>query len=199
MSQRRHEIQYRIASEPWEFVQIHRLNYRTFVEEIPQHPPNPTRLRIDPYHDENTYVIALNQDELVGMVALRAKRPFSLDRKLATLDSYLPPHRSLCEVRLLSVAPEGRKTSIFRALIDRLIALAIREGHDLAVVSGTLTQERLYRHLGFVPFGPIVASGDALYQPMYLQLEALLRHSRLFPALRDLSESSCDTVRPSSP
>ena len=32
---------YRIAREPWEFEQIHRLNYRTFVEEIPQHPPNP--------------------------------------------------------------------------------------------------------------------------------------------------------------
>jgi len=26
---------YKIASEEWEFEQIHRLNYRTFVEEIP--------------------------------------------------------------------------------------------------------------------------------------------------------------------
>ena len=31
---------YRIAREPWEFEQIHPLDYRTFVEEIPQDPPN---------------------------------------------------------------------------------------------------------------------------------------------------------------
>jgi hypothetical protein len=28
-------IEFRIATEDWEFEQIHRLNYRTFVEEIP--------------------------------------------------------------------------------------------------------------------------------------------------------------------
>jgi hypothetical protein len=27
---------FRIASESWEFEQIHRLNYATFVQEIPQ-------------------------------------------------------------------------------------------------------------------------------------------------------------------
>ena len=32
----------RIAAEPWEFDAIHRLNYQTFVEEIPQHPTHPS-------------------------------------------------------------------------------------------------------------------------------------------------------------
>jgi hypothetical protein len=35
-----HNLTYKIASEPWEFEQIHRLNYRTFVEEIPLHVSN---------------------------------------------------------------------------------------------------------------------------------------------------------------
>jgi hypothetical protein len=33
----------------------------------------------------------LEEDELVGMVCYNAQRPFSLDKKMADLDSYLPP------------------------------------------------------------------------------------------------------------
>ena len=33
-------IRFKIASEESEFEQIFRLNYKTFVEELPQHPPN---------------------------------------------------------------------------------------------------------------------------------------------------------------
>ena len=87
-------LTFRIASEEWEFEQIHRLNYATFVEEIPQHPPNPQRRLVDRFHADNTYVIAVHGDRLVGMAAVRDKRPFSLDAKLANLDAYLPPHRS---------------------------------------------------------------------------------------------------------
>ena len=32
---------FKFATEEWEFEQIHRLNYRTFVEEIPQHQASP--------------------------------------------------------------------------------------------------------------------------------------------------------------
>src|SRR3982750_655035 len=104
---------YKIASEAREFEQIHELNYRTFVEEIPQHSPNARQRLVDRLHDENTYVICLDGARLAGMVALRAKRPFSLDEKLSNLDSYLAPERVPCEVRLLAVAPEFRKSAVF--------------------------------------------------------------------------------------
>ena len=32
---------FKIATEDWEFDLIHQLNYKTFVEEIPQHQPSP--------------------------------------------------------------------------------------------------------------------------------------------------------------
>jgi N-acyl-L-homoserine lactone synthetase len=84
-----------------EFDQIHRLNYRTFVEEIPpQHPSNPEKLLIDKFHDENTYFICLDGTRLVGMVAVRGKRPFSLDEKVADLDAHLPTAASVCEIHL---------------------------------------------------------------------------------------------------
>ncbi|MCB0017519.1 MAG: GNAT family N-acetyltransferase, partial [Anaerolineales bacterium] len=103
------EYRFKLASEDDEFAQIHALNYRAFVEEIPQHPPNPERRLIDKFHDENSYIICLLGDQLIGMLALRSQRPFSLDGKLADLDSYLPPYRSLCEVRLLAVEPAHRR------------------------------------------------------------------------------------------
>ena len=50
-------VQCKVATEAWEFEQIHRLNYQTFVEEIPQHPPNPEKKLVDKFHQENTYLI----------------------------------------------------------------------------------------------------------------------------------------------
>jgi hypothetical protein len=81
---------YKIATEPHEFELIHRLNYRTFVEEIPQHSANREKRLIDRFHEENTYIVCMNGAELLGMVALRGQRPFSLDFKFDNLDSYVP-------------------------------------------------------------------------------------------------------------
>jgi aspartate aminotransferase-like enzyme/GNAT superfamily N-acetyltransferase len=167
-------LTFKIASEPSEFEQIHSLNYRTFVEEIPQHELNPDRLLVDRFHNENTYYICLDGERLVGMLAVRTKRPFSLDTKLENLDSMLPPGASVCELRLLAVEPEYRKTSLFAQLFRFVASRCIGEGCTLAVASGTLRQTRLYRRMGFVPFGPLVGSEEAPYHPMYLSLVSAL-------------------------
>lgn len=59
---------FKIADAEEEFAQIHRLNYRTFVEEIPQHIPNATGILVDRFHAENTYLIGLRASSLVGML-----------------------------------------------------------------------------------------------------------------------------------
>lgn len=166
---------YKIASLESEFGQIHRLNYETFVEEIPQHGVNPERRLVDKFHDENTYIICLDGDELAGMLAVRDKRPFSLDRKLPGLDSYLPPSRSLCELRLLSVRKERRYRKVLLGLFTSLASYCEEKKYDLAVISANVAQGKLYRNLGFVPFGPEVGSGGAMYQPMYLTPESYYR------------------------
>lgn len=163
---------FKLADQPWEFEAIHALNYRTFVEEIPQHHSNTEKRLVDRFHAENTYAICLDGNTLVGMVAGRGQRPFSLDQKLDHLDSYLPPHRAAVEVRLLSVAPEYRKTAVFVRMITKLAEHFRPQGYDLALISGTVRQTKLYRHLGFQPFGPLVGTSDAAYQPMYLTLDA---------------------------
>ena len=178
------ELIFKIASEDWEFEEIHRLNYRTFVDEIPQHSPNPEGRLVDRFHAENTYIICLQGRRLAGMLALRAKRPFSLDSKLPNLDVYLPKGRTPVEVRLLAVEPEFRKTAVFTQLFEHVVRHCLSEGYDIAIISGTTRQAKLYRHLGFIPFGPLVGTDQASYQPMYLTIEAFGQTLERSPVLR---------------
>lgn len=162
-------IVYKIADKPEEFRQIHALNYSTFVEEIPQHAFNADRMLIDKFNDENTYIIALNDSgEIAGMICVRDNRPFSLDAKIPNLDSYLPPHNKICEIRLLSVKKEYRNTKVFAELIKRMFQYTIDNHIDFAVISGTERQVKLYKNLGFEIFADAVGTKDALYYPMYV-------------------------------
>ena len=179
---------FKVASTAREFEQIRTLSYDTFVEEIPQHPTREDRRHTDKFEGENTYFIGLDQGRLIAMMALRARRPFSLDQKLEELNSFLPSHQSPCELRLMAVRPEYRK----RRVTARLMALAWKvcrhRGFDLALISGTTRELDLYRHMGFVPFGPLVGTPGAYYQPMYLTLgrfqESLQRSlEKIFPEL----------------
>ena len=151
-----------------------RLLYQTFVEEIPQHPPNPNGRHIDRFHDENQYVVAKSGDEVVGVIAIRGNRPFSLDQKLGLVDDMLPPGRRICELRLLAVKPAHRTGPVFKGLVDSVVQVGRAEGYDLAIISGTLRQTKLYRHLGFRPFGSQVGTDEAPFQPMYITFEDFL-------------------------
>ena len=163
---------YKLAALDSEFEQIHRLNYETFVEEIPQHGENPERRLVDKFHGENTYIVCLDGEELAGMLAVRDKRPFSLDQKLPGLDSYLPRSRSLCELRLLCVKKERRYRKVLLGLFTKLAAYCEEKKYDLAIISANVAQGKLYRNLGFIPFGPEVGREGARYQPMYLTPES---------------------------
>jgi len=164
-------LQFKIASGEAEFEQVFQLNYRTFVEEIPQHPPNPEKRLVDRFHHQNTYLIGLEGDRLIGMMAVRDQRPFSLDEKLGNVDPFLPRGRRICEVRLLAVAPTHRNGIVFQGLLKLLLDYGRSQHYNLAIISGTVRQQKLYKHLGFVPFGPLVGSKEAQFQPMYLTLE----------------------------
>jgi len=171
---------FKFANEDWEFEQIHRLNYRTFVEEIPQHHPSLTHRLVDKFHPENTYLICLSGRNLAGMLAVRGDRPFSLDQKLEKLDSYLPAGRKVCEVRLLAIEKKFRGAQVLQGILALLWQHSIEKGYDLGVISGTTRQFKLYQHLGFVPFGPVVGTGEAQFQPMFVKMETFEKSAREF-------------------
>ena len=162
-------LTFKVASEPEEFGQVSALNYRTFVDEIPQHESNEWGRLADPYLERSTCLICLDARRLVGMVTMSGSRPFSLDRKLPELDSYLPAGRSKpCEIRLLAVEPAYRRGPVFAGLLRLLMWHCQGEGYDVAVISGHVDQERMYGRLGFEPFGPRLGGEGAFYQGMYI-------------------------------
>jgi aspartate aminotransferase-like enzyme len=188
-------LTFKIANEPGEFEQIHRLNYKTFVEEIPQHPGNERGVLVDRFHDENTYAVCMRGNEVIGMMALRCQRPFSLDQKLGNLDQYLPGHRAkVVEVRLLAAEKDRRGGRVFVGLMAASARYLVRHGYDMAVISGTTRQLRLYRHMGFVPFGPLIGTPGAMYQPMYLTRERFEEAVRAFDLSLEKEEPAAAPV-----
>lgn len=163
----------KIANSQDEFDQIFKINYQTFVEEIPQHEANNYGKLIDKFHSNNTYIIVKKESEVVGMLSINTNRPFSLDSKISQLESYLPSHSKLAEVRLLSVIPGSRHTFVFIKLLKAIFQYGIENQIDMAVISGTVRQVKLYHHFGFVDFAKPVGSENAFYQPMYISFNSL--------------------------
>ncbi|RIW38494.1 aminotransferase class V-fold PLP-dependent enzyme [Bacillus salacetis] len=174
---------YKIADTQEEFHQIHQMNYQTFVDEIPQHGANEEEMLIDRFHDENTYIIAKRGRTLVGMIAVRGKRPFSLDQKLHNVESFLPEGSVPCEIRLLSVKKEFRSSIIFFKLVEKAVTHCLDNGYNLALISGTVRQLKLYKRIGFEPFGPLVGESDARFQPMFLTRKRFESSSKAFNRL----------------
>ncbi|HET7522461.1 MAG TPA: aminotransferase class V-fold PLP-dependent enzyme [Bacillales bacterium] len=187
-------LTFKIASEPAEFEQIHRLNYKTFVEEIPQHERNQENRLIDRFEEENTYIICLDGEQVAGMVAVRGNRPFSLDDKLDNLDAYLPEAGSICEIRLLAVEKPYRNGRVFLGLTTRVIDYCMQSGYDMALISGTVREQKLYKHLGFIPFGPLVGTTEARYQPMYLTRERFDKKEAMYRRLNALPDPNRNCV-----
>ncbi|WP_409305176.1 aminotransferase class V-fold PLP-dependent enzyme [Peribacillus sp. SCS-155] len=178
---------YKIADQNDEMEQIYSLNYRTFVEEIPQHPRNGTSTLVDRFDSENTYIIAKKADEVVGMIAVRGTRPFSLDQKIPNLDDYLAADSNPCEIRLLSVKEKFRKSYVFYKLVGVLVSYCLKQGYNMALISGVEQQLSLYRKIGFIEFGTMLSNGNARFQPMYLSREQFARYSMAFSRLMENS------------
>ena len=169
--EKKNHFTFKIATEPSEFEQIYQLNYETFVEEIPQHAKNEDQKLVDKFHDENLYFICLKGEEVIGMLCYRDKRPFSLDHKIPNLDDLIPKMERICELRLLSVKKEYRNGRVFYGIIQKLCEFVFNQNYELALISGTTRQLKLYKHIGFEVFAEPVGTADALFYPMYQTVE----------------------------
>ena len=74
---------FRPAESARDLEAVHRLNYRTFVREVPQHPDPGGDALVDRFHHKNRYLIALADERVVGMVATSDEPPFSVAGRLA--------------------------------------------------------------------------------------------------------------------
>ena len=162
----------KIAEHVQEYDQISQLNYQTFVEEIPQHSSlqNSNQILIDKFDEENKYFIAKSNNNVIGMLAFRSQRPFSLDSKISDLDQYIDNENKYCEVRLLTVKTEFRNSKVALSLITTLIEFAMDQGCNAAFISAYKKQIPLYRKFGCKPFSKLTIINNLEFQPMYVEL-----------------------------
>lgn len=156
-----------------EFEQIFRLNYETFVNEIPQHKKNADQKLVDKFHDNNQYIIAVKGELLLGMISFNTTRPFSLDIKKVSMEEIVPNGTVVAEIRLLAVKKEWRKTSITFRLVKRLFEIMQEQGISFGLISAAVEQLDFYNKLGCKPFDKMVGKEGAYYQPMYISMDNL--------------------------
>jgi len=161
------------ADSDHEFEAIHRLNYRTFVEEIPQHPASGTGLLVDKFHDKNVYFIALRDSHLVGMVSAHGQPPFSVASRIEDPSVLDRPGSRPMEVRLLAIEPGERNSAVVVGLLYTFYEFARDHGYTDLYISGVSERVGLYQRLGFQPLGQAVQCGAASFIPMRVTFEQL--------------------------
>ncbi|MFP3360481.1 aminotransferase, partial [Planococcus sp. SIMBA_143] len=65
-------------------------------------------------------------------------------------------------------------------MVDLLVSYCLEKHYNMALISGTDRQIKLYKRIGFESFGPMVGTEGAMYQPMYLTKEKFATTSRAF-------------------
>jgi aspartate aminotransferase-like enzyme len=154
------------AESKQEFEQVHRLNHRTFVDEIPQHEPTGTGILVDKFHHKNVYLIGLRDDRVVAMVSIHDQPPFSVAERMPDPSVLSKPGTRPLEVRLLAIEPRERNNTLFFGLIWTLYGYALEKGYTHLFISGVEKRVKLYERLGFVSLGPAARCGEASFVPM---------------------------------
>jgi hypothetical protein len=162
---------FKVADTPEEFEQIHRLNYETFVREIPQHEDRGEGILIDKFHEKNTYLVCIKEGKVVGMMCFHDKPPFSAADRMPNPELLNQPGMRPLEVRLMTVIPEERNSPTLSGLVWLLNEYALQHGYTHFLISSIDTQRELHHHLGFVQLGPDVGPPGARYAPMIATLE----------------------------
>ncbi len=179
----RHPI-FKQADSDWEFEQIHRLNYQVFAEEIGQHVTDGTGTLVDRFHLKNVYFIAIEDGQVIGMVAAHDEAPFSVESRLPDPGVLGALGDRLLEVRLLSIASESRRRMVLAKLLWMIYAYARDRAYSHLIISGLSSKEAMYQRMGFRRLGPPVACGAASFVPMALPLhsppECFTRQARSF-------------------
>ena len=177
-----------------EFEQIHQLNFRTFVHEIPQHSDPGTGRLVDKFHEKSAYFIVVREGRVIGMVSSHDQPPFSVADRLADREILERPGMRPLEVRLLALEPDARNSTVFFGLVWSLYEHARSEGYTHLYISGLQEREMLYKRLGFEVLGSPVSSGKASFIPMVLTIGQLPERAQ---RVKHLWESHMQRVMPS--
>jgi hypothetical protein len=162
---------FRVASTEAELEQVYRLNHRTFVDEVGQCQATVDGRLVDKFHDKNTYLVALKGGQVVGMVAVHDRPPFSTASRMADPGDLARLGGPFLEIRLLAVRPDARHGMVMPGLFLAIYDHARRREYSHLLISALRQRVGLYEKLGFRAIGTAVPSGAAEFVPMALDFD----------------------------
>ena len=153
-----------------ELKQVHRLNHRTFAEELGQYEIQDSGELPDRFDTGNRYFVAKLDEAVVGMISINGMAPFSIEKRLTNAAETLARLRDPSEVRLLAIRSDVRNGIVVAGLFWQVYAEARRQGTSHMLISGIEDRAEMYRSLGFRDLGEAVPSGAVRYIPMAMDL-----------------------------
>jgi len=165
---------------PDEIAGMWQLNHEVFARELKQHEVHEDGLLRDKFHDKNIYRIAITADsQVVGMVCAHWQPPYSAVAKFgAALTPWL--NDKTAEIRLFTVAPAYRHTTTLAVRLGTAILTELyKRGLQQVVISGIAAQKEFYEHIGFKIIGIPVRDGEAVFYPMFADINELLTRRQL--------------------
>ena len=167
---------FKFAETAAEFEAVRRLNHDVFSAELGQHEPREDGLLIDRFESSSRYLIAVDEQKLVGMLCLRGSRPFSVEKRLTDVQVLEQLAQPVMEVRLLAVKTGHREKLALLGLLGELLRVARAENVGTLVISGVTSRLDLYRKMGFVDLGPAVPEGRTAFVRMAVAVRNLPDH-----------------------
>jgi aspartate aminotransferase-like enzyme len=183
-----------------ELEQVHRLNYRTFVQEIPEHADNREGRLVDKYHDRNVYFLAVVDGRVVGMISVHDRTPFLIESRLIDRTVIGKPGMKPLEVRLLAIEQEERHSMVIGGLTYCMNLYAREKGYTHYLISGVTEQLALYKHIGFEALGPAKGPPGAVFIPMIATLDRVDQQMKRTISLweRKVAREAAASVEPVS-
>jgi histidinol-phosphate/aromatic aminotransferase/cobyric acid decarboxylase-like protein/GNAT superfamily N-acetyltransferase len=165
-------------SSPDDREQIYRIRYEVYAEELGQHLPNSQKRLTDRLDAFNEYIVAREGDYVWGFVSITPPGEGGY-----SVDKYVPPDElpfirdaGLFEVRLLTVAPDARRTKLAAALMYAALRYVEAHGGTRIVAIGRREVLDLYRRAGLHLLGREIVSGAVRFELMSATVAELRDH-----------------------
>lgn len=148
---------------------LYRLRHLVYAQELHQHACNTQRLLTDSLDSFNVYLVATYNSSIIGFVSITPPgHEYSIDKYLARDELPFPVDDSLYEIRLLTLHPAYRQTTIGSRVLAMLMYGALRfvetNNGQRVVAIGREQVLNLYKRVGMRPLGQRIQSGEVVYE-----------------------------------
>lgn len=148
---------------------LYRLRHRVYAQELHQHACNAQRQLTDSLDSFNVYLVATCNATIIGFVSITPPgHEYSIDKYLARDELPFPADNTLYEIRLLTLHPAYRQTTIGSRVLAMLMYGALRyvetNGGQRVVAIGREQVLSLYKRVGMRSLGQRIQSGEVVYE-----------------------------------